>query len=93
VRRRRDMVRRTRAGWHNVYTPAMGIESCLTSAAPPLLFPALGADGSLGGPYERYLLDCSDYLRRQMMIYEHWPQRRYDVLGYRKEKVFADMNC
>lgn len=44
-------------------------------------------------PYERYLLNCSDYLRRQMMIYEHWPQRRYDVLGYRKEKVFADMNA
>ena len=43
--------------------------------------------------YERYLLNCSDYLRRQMMIYEHWPQRRYDVLGYRKEKVFADMNA
>lgn len=57
---------------------------------------------SLGSParagpksdaYERYLLNCSDYLRRQMMIYEHWPQRRYDVLGYRKEKVFTDMNA
>lgn len=44
-------------------------------------------------PYERYLVNCSDYLRRQMMIYEHWPQRKYDVLGYRKEKVFADMNA
>jgi hypothetical protein len=43
--------------------------------------------------YERYLLNCSDYLKRQMMIYEHWPQRRYDVLGYRKEKVFTDMNA
>lgn len=43
--------------------------------------------------YERYLLSCSDYLKRQMMIYEHWPQRRYDVLGYRKEKVFADQNA
>ena len=64
----------------------------MTSAAPPLLFPALGADAQ-NGPYERYLIDCSDYLRRQMMIYEHWPQRRYDVLGYRKEKVFADMNA
>ena len=42
--------------------------------------------------YERYLLNCSDYLKRQMMIYEHWPQRRYDVLGYREEKVFTDMN-
>ncbi|HEX2022545.1 MAG TPA: hypothetical protein VHH36_07515 [Candidatus Thermoplasmatota archaeon] len=42
--------------------------------------------------YERYLTNCSDYLKRQMMIYEHWPQRRYDVLGYRNEKVFTDMN-
>lgn len=42
--------------------------------------------------YEQYLLHCSDYLKRQMMIYEHWPQRKYDVLGYRNEKVFADMN-
>ena len=43
--------------------------------------------------YERYLVLCSDYLKRQMMIYEHWPQRRYDVLGYRNEKVFTDMNA
>lgn len=43
--------------------------------------------------YERYLHNCSDYLKRQMMIYEHWPQRRYDVLGYRNEKVFTDMNA
>lgn len=43
--------------------------------------------------YERYLVNCSDYLKRQMMIYEHWPQRKYDVLGYRKEKVFTDMNA
>ena len=44
-------------------------------------------------PYERYLLNCSDYLKRQMIIYEHWPQRKYDVLGYRNEKVFTDMNA
>lgn len=43
--------------------------------------------------YERYLLNCSDYLKRQMIIYENWPQRRYDVLGYRNEKVFTDMNA
>ena len=43
--------------------------------------------------YERYLLNCSDYLKRQMIVYEHWPQRRYDVLGYRNEKVFTDMNA
>lgn len=46
----------------------------------------------LADAYEQYLLHCSDYLKRQMMIYEHWPQRKYDVLGYRDEKVFADMN-
>lgn len=46
-----------------------------------------------GDAYERYLDNCSDYIRRQMIIYEHWPQRRYDVLGYRQEKVFTDMNA
>ena len=65
----------------------------MTSAAPQLLFPVLAADRTPADAYERYLLDCSDYIRRQMMIYEHWPQRRYDVLGYRKEKVFTDMNA
>jgi hypothetical protein len=65
----------------------------LTAAAPALLLPVLAAERAPSGPYERYLLDCSDYLRRQMIIYEHWPQRRYDVLGYRNEKVFTDMNA
>lgn len=67
----------------------------MTAAGQTLLPPRLlpGADPAAPEAYERYLLDCSDYLRRQMMIYEHWPQRRYDVLGYRKEKVFADMNA
>jgi hypothetical protein len=65
----------------------------LTSAAGALLLPDLRLDRPTSVAYERYLLDCSDYLRRQMMIYEHWPQRKYDVLGYRKEKVFADMNA
>jgi hypothetical protein len=65
----------------------------LTSATEALLFPAPGTSLASTPAYERYLVDCSDYLRRQMMIYEHWPQRKYDVLGYRKEKVFADMNA
>jgi hypothetical protein len=65
----------------------------LTSAAESLFLPILGQGRPTNEAYERYLLDCSDYLRRQMMIYEHWPQRKYDVLGYRKEKVFADMNA
>lgn len=50
-------------------------------------------EGAKDPAYERYLLNCSDYLKRQMMIYEHWPQRKYDVLGYRSEKVFTDMNA
>lgn len=65
----------------------------LTSAADTLLFPLPRASADPDSPYARYLVDCSDYLRRQMMIYEHWPQRKYDVLGYRKEKVFPDMNA
>lgn len=65
----------------------------MTSAAPPLLLPFPAAGQAPSNPYERYLVDCSDYIRRQMMIYENWPQRRYDVLGYRREKVFADMNA
>ena len=66
----------------------------MTSAGTtPFLLPFAPADGRRNEAYERYLLDCSDYLRRQMMIYEHWPQRKYDVLGYRNEKVFPDMNA
>jgi hypothetical protein len=57
---------------------------------PTLRRPREGAEKAA---YERYLLNCSDYLKRQMMIYEHWPQRKYDVLGYRNEKVFTDMNA
>ena len=52
-----------------------------------------GSEADGNAAYERYLLHCSDYLKRQMLVYEHWPQRRYDVLGYRKEKVFTDMNA
>lgn len=58
-----------------------------------LLAPRRGRTPAEKEAYERYLLNCSDYLKRQMMIYEHWPQRKYDVLGYRNEKVFTDMNA
>lgn len=54
--------------------------------------PLVDANDEPADAYSRYLLNCSDYLKRQMMIYQHWPQRRYDVLGYRDEKVFTDMN-
>jgi hypothetical protein len=62
----------------------------LRPAEPKLSSPV---DSAEAAAYERYLLNCSDYLKRQMIIYEHWPQRRYDTLGYRKEKVFTDMNA
>lgn len=65
----------------------------MTSAVAPFLLPFPGPGETRNAAYERYLLDCSDYLRRQMMIYEHWPQRKYDSLGYRNEKVFPDMNA
>lgn len=55
--------------------------------------PSSPVDPPKTAAYERYLLNCSDYLKRQMIIYEHWPQRKYDVLGYRDEKVFTDMNA
>ena len=66
-----------------------------TSVELPDRLPALRRprDPAEQAAYERYLLNCSDYLKRQMMIYEHWPQRKYDVLGYRNEKVFTDMNA
>jgi hypothetical protein len=59
--------------------------------AQPILTPL--AETANSSAYERYLLNCSDYLKRQMIIYEHWPQRKYDSLGYRNEKVFTDMNA
>lgn len=58
----------------------------------PSLSHALASAKEGGDAYSRYLLNCSDYIKRQMIVYEHWPQRRYDVLGYRNEKVFTDMN-
>ncbi|MFA5862831.1 MAG: hypothetical protein WDA16_14155 [Candidatus Thermoplasmatota archaeon] len=60
---------------------------------PAALQPLSRVDSPKNAAYERYLLNCSDYLKRQMIVYEHWPQRRYDVLGYRNEKVFTDMNA
>ena len=61
--------------------------------AQPRIPSSAAATSETSSAYERYLLNCSDYLKRQMIIYEHWPQRKYDVLGYRNEKVFTDMNA
>jgi hypothetical protein len=34
-----------------------------------------------------------DYLARQMVVYQNWPQRRFDGRGLLREKVFTDMNA
>lgn len=72
----------------NVYAAAGRIGTSLKRADEKL--PSFGPREKAA--YERYLLSCSDYLKRQMIVYQHWPQRRYDTLGYRDEKVFTDMN-
>lgn len=43
--------------------------------------------------FETYLALCSDYVRRQVIVYTNWPQRRWDATGYRDEKVFTDRNA
>ena len=42
--------------------------------------------------WDRYISLVSDYLRRQILVYKNWPQRRYNELGYLDEVVFNDMN-
>lgn len=42
--------------------------------------------------FELYMAACTDYIKRQLIVYQNWPQRKYDATGYRKEKVFSDMN-
>lgn len=64
----------------------------LVATRPLMLDPDAAKEAGADEAYSRYLVNCSDYIRRQMMIYQHWPQRRYDTLGYRDEKVFTDMN-
>lgn len=43
--------------------------------------------------WDAYMSSCSDYLRRQIVVYQNWPQRRFTTLGYVDEKVFTDMNA
>lgn len=38
---------------------------------------------------ENYLSLCSDYLRRQILVYRNWPQRRWDTMGYRPARAAA----
>lgn len=77
---------------HNVYTLSSDLPRLLESPQlVPLFRPA--KPFAKDPAFEAYLVNCSDYLRRQIIIYEHWPQRRYDARGYKNEKVFADMNA
>ncbi len=43
-------------------------------------------------PRDRYLRTVSDYFKRQLLVYQNWPQRKYGALGYTEEKVFRDQN-
>lgn len=42
---------------------------------------------------EEYLAACTDYLKRQLLVYRNWPQRRYNEMGYLDEVVFTDQNA
>jgi hypothetical protein len=42
--------------------------------------------------WERYMASCTDYIKRQVIVYQNWPQRKWEATGYRDEKVFTDMN-
>jgi hypothetical protein len=48
--------------------------------------------GETQSAWDAYMASCTDYIKRQVIVYQNWPQRRYDPTGYRKEKVFSDMN-
>ncbi|HLE96065.1 MAG TPA: hypothetical protein VI997_01735 [Candidatus Thermoplasmatota archaeon] len=36
---------------------------------------------------DSYLSLCSDYLKRQILVYRNWPQRRWDAMGYRPSRA------
>lgn len=40
-----------------------------------------------------YLDACEAYYKRQLVVYEHWPQRKYGPMGYTAEKQFVDQNA
>lgn len=49
---------------------------------------------SEGNPaWAAYVNACSDYLKRQLIVYQNWPQRKFTTIGYAEEKVFTDMNA
>jgi len=43
--------------------------------------------------FARYMASCNDYLKRQIIVYQNWPQRKFSVTGYTEEKVFTDQNA
>lgn len=43
--------------------------------------------------WQGYLESCTAYIRRQVLVYQNWPQRRYGPTGYEDEKIFRDMNA
>ncbi len=53
----------------------------------------LADPGEADDAWEAYLRSCTEYLRRQILVYQNWPQRSFDRFGYRDEKVFKDMNA
>lgn len=56
---------------------------------PLLKLPSPAQDES----WDRYLSACHDYLRRQILVYQNWPQRKWTPLGLSQEKVFNDLNA
>lgn len=46
-----------------------------------------------GEAWTRYVDSCNDYLKRQILIYQNWPQRKFNTTGYTAEKVFTDQNA
>ncbi len=42
---------------------------------------------------DEYLDSCESYYRRQLVVYQNWPQRKYGPLGYTSEKQFVDQNA
>jgi hypothetical protein len=63
-------------------------------AEPPSLDRAENRDRKQGDQtaWEAYMASCTDYIKRQLIVYQNWPQRKYDTTGYRREKVFSDQN-
>jgi hypothetical protein len=43
--------------------------------------------------FASYLALCQKYMLRQLLVYQHWPQRKFDALGYTRERIFADQNA